>query len=137
MVPLGWEATAVDQRICVNCGAPVPPDFTRTCNKCWQPWDIRTVAAEEDLERAAADGTDPRICVNCGAVVPPEFTRLCNKCWQPWRHRNPVAEAELEQATQKWTLPLVPRTYQDNEADKRRLTFESRVLTEHGYEASL
>lgn len=127
----------MEPRICVNCGALVPPEFARMCNKCWQPWDVRSAVAQAAFEEAASSGAEPRICVNCGVVVPPEFERTCNKCWQPWRRDDPILESELERATQHWTLPLVPRTYQDNVADRRRLTLESKILPEHGYEASM
>jgi hypothetical protein len=89
---------------------------------------------------------EQRICVNCGEPVPADFERMCNTCWKPWDVIDPVAMAasprmravtELERATQKWTLPLVPRIYQDKEPDRQRLTLESRLMAEHGYEPSM
>jgi hypothetical protein len=70
-------------------------------------------------------------------VVRPDFERSCNTCWKPWDRVDPVVLADLEHATQGWTLPLVPRTYQDKEPDRLRLTVEAKRMTEHGYEPSM
>lgn len=124
----------MEQRICVNCGAEVPPHFTELCNQCWQPWDVRREGVEAELERATASGTEARICANCGAVVRPDFVDVCGECWKPWRIPDQEVVTDLERATQRWTLPLVPRTYQDKDADRRRFTVESKVMIGHGYE---
>ena len=41
----------MDQRICVNCGSVVPPDFKESCRTCWLPWDRLDPNVHGDLER--------------------------------------------------------------------------------------
>jgi len=44
---------------------------------------------------------------------------------------------ELSRVTDRWTAPLVVRTYRDDATAQRRVAREAAVLREHGYQAVL
>lgn len=79
-------------------------------------------------------------CERCGYANTPVGKPNCYNCGGPLDARagllkvdaGPVGD-QLAHLTQTWTLPTITRTYEGNEAGRRRLDIEAQVLGLHGY----